>query len=70
MSTATVTRFWFTCTQAAEYVGMHVDTIRKAAAKGELHGTQRTAPNGHWRIHRDCLDAWMAGQKCTHQEEA
>lgn len=66
MSVTTV-RLWFTTHQAAERVGCHVDTVRKACEAGELHGSQRTRPNGRWRIHRDCLDAWASGEACPHR---
>lgn len=61
------TRIWFNTAQASERVGSHVDTIRKAAEAGTLHGTQRK-PNGRWRFHVDCLDAWCGGRKCAHQD--
>lgn len=61
--------FWFSTVQAAEHVGVHVDTVRKAADSGALHGYQRVA-RGHWRFHRDCLDAWVTGRRCQHQCEA
>lgn len=62
----TLTRFWFNTTQAGEYAGRHRDTVEKACQSGELHGVQRTK-RGHWRIHKDCLEAWVAGAKCEHQ---
>lgn len=61
-----MTRIWHTTSTAAEYAGHHVQTIRKAAEAGELHGTQRTA-GGRWRFHTECLDAWLLGDPCTHQ---
>lgn len=59
-------RIWHNTAQAAEHAGCHPDTVRKAAESGDLHGAQRK-PNGRWRIHVDCLDAWCAGAKCDHQ---
>jgi excisionase family DNA binding protein len=59
-------RIWFSVAQAAEYATCHRDTVRKAAEASELHGSQRKA-RGHWRIHRDCLDAWLAGIECSHR---
>ena len=61
----TETRIWFRGVQAAEYADCHPDTVRRAAEAGELHGYQRRKL-GHWRYHRDCLDAWLAGEKCKH----
>jgi hypothetical protein len=59
-------RIWHNTAQAGERSGSHPDTVRKAVEAGELHGTQRKA-KGRWRIHRDCIDAWCAGQQCQHQ---
>ena len=62
--------------QAADYSGRHVDTIRRALENGELHGGQRRDKdgrpkrNGRWSIRRTCLDAWLDGVPCEHQEAA
>lgn len=53
-------RYWFTVPQAAEYAGMHPKTVRNACEAGTLRAGQRVK-GGHWRIHRDDLDAWLAG---------
>jgi excisionase family DNA binding protein len=58
-------RTWHSTATAAEYGGCHVVTVLKALEAGELHGAQRK-PKGRWRIHVDCLDAWLAGEKCQH----
>lgn len=63
------TRLWFNTAQAAEYAGYHLQTVRKAAEAGELHGSQRKA-GGRWRFHVTCLDAWLSGAQCKHQKEA
>lgn len=57
---------WLNTSQAAEYTGRHVQTIARAAASGELHGSQRTAPRGKWSFKAECLDAWVAGEPCEH----
>lgn len=62
------TTIWFSTAQAAEHAGRHPVTVRNALASGELHGGQRSA-GCQWRIHRDCLDAWVAAEKCEHQRE-
>jgi len=54
-------RVWFNTTTAAEYAGVHPDTVADALRSGELQGSQRKSPGGHWRIHRDALDAWLGG---------
>ena len=58
-------RIWFTTAQAAEHAGRHPDTIRDALEAGRLHGGQPMV-RGRWRIHRDCLDAWVLGERCPH----
>jgi hypothetical protein len=57
---------WMNTTEAAAYTGRHVQTIARAAASGELHGAQRTEPKGRWSFRTECLDAWVAGDKCEH----
>lgn len=52
-------RVWFTTTQAAEYVGVHRETILRAVAANALKSSQ-AGPNGWRRYHRDWLDGWMA----------
>lgn len=64
MSTGTLLRF--NTTQAADYADRHRDTILRALELGELHGGQRKA-GGRWSIRRECLDAWLDGEKCGHQ---
>ncbi|HEY0889911.1 MAG TPA: helix-turn-helix domain-containing protein [Nocardioides sp.] len=61
-----IERFWHSTHTAAAHSGFHPQTVRKACESGELHGSQRTK-GGRWRIHRDCLDAWLRGEKCEHQ---
>jgi excisionase family DNA binding protein len=58
-------RLRFTTAQAAEYASYHVDTIRRALEAGQLHGGQRKAC-GRWSIRRECLDAWLDGDRCPH----
>ena len=62
-------RIWHNTRTAAEQVGHHPSTVLKALEAGELHGAQRKA-KGRWRIHRDCLNAWAFGEKCSHQANA
>lgn len=68
MSAAAEMRIWFDTAQAGEHAGYHRDTVRKACEAGELHGSQRKA-QGRWRIHRDCLDAWLSGAPCPHADQ-
>lgn len=58
-------RIWFNTTQASEHAGRHPDTVRDALEAQRLHGSQPKT-RGHWRIHRDCLDAWLLGTPCPH----
>lgn len=59
-------RIWFNTKQVAERLGIHPTTVLKACEAGELHGVQRK-PGGRWRIHVDCLDAWIGGRSCPHR---
>lgn len=58
-------RIWFNTNQAADYAERHPDTVRDALEAQRLHGGQ-SKPGAHWRIHRDCLDAWLFGNTCPH----
>lgn len=66
MTTALDERVWLDVHQAADRAGYHWRTISDALREGTLHGAQRKT-GGRWRIHRDCLDAWLSGTKCPHQ---
>lgn len=52
---------WSLVTGAAAYTGYHPHTLRAALERGDLHGHQRRF-RGHWRIHLDSLNAWLAGE--------
>lgn len=52
--------------EAAVYAKRHRVTLWRHLESGELHGSQRKA-KGRWVIRVECLDAWMAGEKCEHQ---
>ncbi|WP_243061198.1 helix-turn-helix domain-containing protein [Nocardioides sp. SR21] len=60
-------RTWHSTSTAADYADCHPVTVLKACEAEELHGVQRKA-RGRWRIHVDCLDAWIKGQRCEHQK--
>ena len=53
--------------QAAAHAGCHVTTIHRAAESGDLHGGQRK-PGGRWSFRIACVDAWLDGEKCEHQQ--
>lgn len=55
-------RIWFNTAQAAVYTGWSVKTVVRALQAEELKGQQR-GTGRRWRIHRDWLDSWMAGEK-------
>jgi excisionase family DNA binding protein len=57
---------WLTTHQGADRAGRHHITVRRALEAGELHGSQRKT-GGRWRIHVECLDAWVAGTDCPHK---
>lgn len=58
---------WLDTREAAQHAGCHIQTIRAAAAAGELHGYQRKAPKGKWRFDSGCVDAWVTGEPCAHR---
>jgi hypothetical protein len=63
---------WLEATTAADYAATTKDMVIKAARlneaqPGSLHGYQRVEPNGKWRFHPDCLDAWVRGEVCEHR---
>lgn len=60
---------WLTTYQAAERASRNDQTVRRACESGELHGNQ-PRPRGTWRIHVDCLDAWVLGIACPHAKPA
>lgn len=62
-------RLRFSTTQAAEYAGVHRDTVLRALEAGTLHGGQRVT-GGRWSIRLACLDAWLEGSKCEHKAAA
>lgn len=66
MTTVLAGRLRFDTEQAADYAGRSTDTIRRALQSGDLHGGQRKV-RGHWSIRKECLDAWLDGERCPHQ---
>lgn len=56
---------WLDTSQAAARAGRHDVTVRRALEAKQLHGGQPKA-GARWRIHRDCLDAWVLGVPCPH----
>lgn len=65
--------------EAGLIAGRHPETIREAARKGELHGMQREGVNprtnksfrgAQWRFRPACVEAWVDGVPCEHQDEA
>lgn len=57
---------FLTVAQAAERAQFHPMTIWGALRDGRLHGSQRVK-RGSWRIDEECLDAWLANEKCAHK---
>lgn len=51
---------WLTLDEAAAYVRLHPDTVRKAAQAGRLSGCKTSAGrNAEWRFTRTNLDDWL-----------
>lgn len=59
-------QIWLSTAQASERSGRHQHTVRRACESGEVHGNQRKV-GASWRIHLDCLDAWVQGVRCPHE---
>jgi len=57
---------YLTVEQAANVTDYSTKTVYEAVRSGELHGSQR-AKAAKWLIRPECLDAWVAGEKCEHQ---
>ena len=47
-----------TIQQAAQTAQVHVDTMRKACAAGDIRASQRVA-GGRWSIREEDLEAWI-----------
>jgi hypothetical protein len=58
---------WLDTAEAARSAHRALRTTQEAAASGELHGFQRTAPNGKWLFDEACVDAWVMGVPCPHR---
>lgn len=56
---------WMDTDEAAVYTRRNVQTIRRAAQSGELHGHQRVEPKGRWMFDSECVDAWIQGSECA-----
>jgi len=54
-----------TVAEAATYANAHDITIRRALIEGDLHGVQNHK-GAHWRVRRECLDAWIDKAPCPH----
>jgi hypothetical protein len=58
---------WLTVAEAAAEAKRHPRTISDACRAKTLHGVQRSV-NASWRIEDTCLDAWVRGTSCVHQQ--
>lgn len=55
--------------EMVEESGISRFTLQLRLGEGALHGSQ-SKPRGTWRVHRNCFDAFMVGEKCEHQAKA
>lgn len=53
--------------EASAAYGPHPVTIRRALENGDLHGSQRIV-RGRWSLRRECIEAWLDGAPCPHQQ--
>jgi len=58
---------YLTTDEAAARSHRHPGSIRRALEGGSLHGSQ-TGRGGRWLIQPDCLDAYLAGERCKHRQ--
>lgn len=56
-----------TTAEAASVARRHPVTIRRALEGQELHGRQSMV-GGRWLIRLDCLESWIDGDLCAHQQ--
>lgn len=63
-----MTTGYLTVAEASTYAKRHRVTLWRALESGQLHGSQRGA-GGKWAIRPECLDAWLAGQSCDHDQK-
>ncbi|GEP38845.1 hypothetical protein NPS01_25080 [Nocardioides psychrotolerans] len=59
------TTIWLSTREVATETGRHPVTVRRALESGVLHGGQSKA-GASWRVHRDCMSAWVLGVECPH----
>lgn len=52
-------RKWFTAKEAAEYMGMHPETVYTLLRRRELRGVK---VGRRWRVRRDWCDAYLMGE--------
>lgn len=50
---------WVGTNEAAQYCGVHPNTILIAAQSKKLKGSQRVKPHGRWKFKLSDLDRWM-----------
>jgi excisionase family DNA binding protein len=61
---APIERVWLNTAEAAAYARMSTRHLLRLAKRGAVRGEQ-IAQGGHWRFHRDWLDAFLAGDTAT-----
>lgn len=62
---------WVSINEAAKWLKLHHQTIRKAINSGDLIAHQPGGPGSPWRIHRRALHAWVArGQSVASRRKA
>lgn len=51
---------WLLTKEAANYLGMHPDTLREKYRSGEIHAEKREGTKP-WRTKKEWLDAYLMG---------
>ena len=68
--TPPLTEGYLTAKEAAERMGLSVETVRAMCGDGVLPGATRNHEKGSWRIPVDAVEAWLAQQNNTPQPKA
>ena len=59
---------YLTANEAALVARRHPEGVTMALRDGLLHGYQ-SGKNARWKVREDCLEAWIEGRKCAHQQK-
>ena len=58
----------FTLKEAAQILGVHVDTLRRSIKSGKIKGIQMVKA-GNWKISREEIERFMSGEGGINEKE-